>query len=275
MTRSSSDEHDHEGLPSPGPILVSEPADPRLDPLRDLRALERGGARFFAESELVVSRLLEGGWEVEAVLATPPRAARLARLAPPGCPVYAAPLACLREVVGYDLHRGCAAVAPRPALTALPALAGRARVRVAVAAGLADPSNVGALLRNARAFGVDLVLLDAAGADPLDPRALRAAMGNTFVLPVAVRRDLPAALAELRAALPELAVWAATLGDEARPLPEVSPPPRLALLLGNEGAGLPAPLRAAADLEVTIPVAPGCDSLNVAAASAVLLYALS
>ncbi|HBP21816.1 MAG TPA: rRNA methyltransferase, partial [Planctomycetes bacterium] len=188
--------------------------------------------------------------------------------------------AVLREVVGYDLHRGCVACAPRPAELPLPLgeLAERGRLRILVAEGLSDPANIGALLRNARAFAADLVLLDPKGGDPLEPRAIRAAVGNTFVVPWR-RVDLPRALSELRAALPGLELLAATVGPKATPLHarslnQLSPPARLAVLVGNEGAGLSAELLDLADGEVTIPIDPAADSLNVAAASALLLYAL-
>lgn len=216
---------------------------------------------------------------MESVLATPPRAERLAAAAGE-VPLYAVSKPVLREVVGFDLHRGCVARAPRPAEQASPlaGLAERDRLRIVVAEGLSDPANIGALLRNARAFAADLVLLDPSGGDPLDPRAIRAAVGNTFVVPWR-RTPIPAALNRLRAELPGLELLAATVGPRAEPLAArslnaLSPPRRLAVLVGNEGAGLSDELLELADREITIPIDPAADSLNVAAASAILLYAL-
>jgi tRNA G18 (ribose-2'-O)-methylase SpoU len=139
--------------------------------------------------------------------------------------------------------------------------------------GLADPANLGSIVRSARAFAVDLVVLDRRGADPLSRRAIRGSMGHVFAQPLALADDLEAATEVLRRA--GAGVWAATVGADAVALNAVSRPPRLALLVGNEGAGLPAPLRARADREVTIPLAPAVDSLGVAAATAVLLHALT
>jgi tRNA G18 (ribose-2'-O)-methylase SpoU len=152
------------------------------------------------------------------------------------------------------------------------ALAGP-RWTVLLVQGLADPANLGSIIRSARAFAVDLVLLDRRGADPLSRRAVRGAMGHVFSQPLALVDDLPGALAQLQAL--GAAVWAATLGPRARPLGSLARPERLALLVGNEGHGLPAELCARADAELTIPIAPEVDSLGVAAATAVLLHALT
>lgn len=152
------------------------------------------------------------------------------------------------------------------------ALAGPAWT-VLLVQGLADPANLGSILRSARAFAVDLVLLDPRGADPLARRAVRAAMGHVFAQPLALAPDLSCAAGQLRAR--GAGVWAATVGPRARPLDAVSRPDRLLLMVGNEGLGLPEGLRAAADVEVTIPLAAAVDSLGVAAATAVLLHALA
>jgi tRNA G18 (ribose-2'-O)-methylase SpoU len=155
---------------------------------------------------------------------------------------------------------------------------------VLVAEALADPSNLGALIRNARALGADAVICGARGADPFERRAIRAAMGHGFALPIAVVDDLPRWVDTWRSAAahePARAAWALTTGPQARSLIELcaraGPPlPRhLALLLGNEGNGLSDALRDRADMEVTIPLAPAVDSLNVAATSAVVLFALA
>ena len=317
---------------------IDDPGDPRLDRFRGLIA--RGDRPdpdcFFAESEVAVARLLASPhFTTLAVLGTP---AHLGRLAP-RCSALVGSRALLREVLGFDLHRGVIACAARPPAlaTSCPrgpvlddlaestcppghvlddlaestcppghvpddlakstcppghhtdagppplgpvlgassldsALAGAAWT-VLLVQGLADPANLGSIIRSARAFAVDLVVLDRRGADPLSRRAIRGAMGHVFAQPLALAHDLPAALALLRGR--GAAVWAATVGPRARPLGAAPRPDRLVVMVGNEGAGLPEPLRAAADAEVTIPLAPAVDSLGVAAATAVLLHALA
>jgi tRNA G18 (ribose-2'-O)-methylase SpoU len=276
------------------PIEVTEADDPRLADYRELQALGHrpDPRRFIAESELAVERLLRSRFGVRSVLGTE---SHLQRLAPaladrPEVCVLVAEQPVIRDAVGFNFHRGVAACGLRPdglawgdlsegpddderTLDAWAGVFARPRFRVLVAQGLVDPANVGSIVRSARAFGVDLVLLDRRGADPLSRRAIRAAIGNVFAQPIAGVGDLGAALAGLRRR--GARVLAATLGPRARPLPEVAPPERLALLLGSEGTGLPAELCAAADAEVTIPIVPDVDSLGVAAAASVLLYALA
>lgn len=276
------------------PPVSSDPlvslTDPRLAPFRDLIARgDRPGLEFFAESEIAVTRLLASPFFTTlAVLGTP---AHLARLPPKNnCDHLLASREHLRAVLGFDLHRGVIACARRPAalapdlalttcpigpvLGAIPLadLLARPAYTILLIQGLADPANLGSIVRSARAFAVDLVLLDRRGADPLSRRAIRAAMGHVFGQPLALLGDLAAAADLLRSAGATLC--AATVGPRARPLETVVRPPRMVLMVGNEGLGLPAPLLARADLELTIPIASGVDSLGVATAAAILLHTL-
>jgi len=174
----------------------------------------------------------------------------------------------ISKALGYDFHRGCAAAAPRPA----PRLGPPAGDALVFAIGLSDPSNLGALLRNALALGASGALIERRGADPLEPRALRASAGAAFRLPWTFVDDVPKALEELRAR--GLALLAATLSERSTSLVGFDPPKRFAILVGNEGYGLPPEICERVDRELTIPMTPGADSLNVAASSAVFLYAL-
>jgi tRNA G18 (ribose-2'-O)-methylase SpoU len=245
-----------------------------VEPYRDLKGRARDPSRdpdrFVVEGELAVRRLLESAFVVDSVLGLAPRLEKLRDLRP-DVPRLAVDEARLLAITGVDLHRGCVALARRPATSARPAL-DRARTLVVAAQGLGDPSNLGALVRDCRAFDVDLLLLDARGADPFAPRAVRASMGHVFAQPLAIVDDLAAEVARLRAA--GRRTLAATLSPAATPLARVTRPAHATLLLGHEGDGLRAELLALADEEVTIPMANGVDSLNVAAAAAVLLFAL-
>lgn len=275
---------------------VDDPDDPRLADYRALQAAAHrpDPARFLAESEHVVARLLRSEYAVASVLGT---ASHVERLAPalaarPEVPVYVAGQAVIAAAVGFNFHRGVAACGlrprglrwtdmsseteHRPGLEDMSGWTDRLRghrFAAVLAQGLVDPANVGAIVRAARAFAVDLVLLDRRGADPLSRRAIRASAGNVFAQPVVGVRDLPAAVAALRRA--GATVLAATLSPGARPLQAVTRPERLVVMVGSEGEGLPAGLVAAADGEITIPIAAGVDSLGVAAASAILLHALA
>jgi tRNA G18 (ribose-2'-O)-methylase SpoU len=131
---------------------------------------------------------------------------------------------------------------------------------------LNDFENLGALFRNAAAFGVDAVLLDARCADPLYRRSVRVSIGHVLRVPFAVLDGpWPAALAALR----EFTLLAMTPHPSATPLREVAVPERWAVVLGAEGPGLSEAVMAAADLRVRIPMIGDDDSLNVATAAAV------
>lgn len=251
------------------PITIDDVDDPRLAALRELRGGNLGEL-IAVESELAVTRLLQSAVPVRFVACIPSRVERLAPLA--RAPLYVCSQALLDALAGFPLHRGCVALAERPAGSreALTRAWAEARSTVVVAAGIGDPANVGAIVRSARAFGVDAVVCDRRGGDVWSRKAIRAAMGNGFALPVLVDEPLEV----LRARPPHVRVVAATLSPRAVSTREYVRPPHVLLMVGNEGEGLRDELRATADTELTIPIEPGADSLNVAAASAVLLYAL-
>jgi tRNA G18 (ribose-2'-O)-methylase SpoU len=277
---------------------VADPGDPRLQPFRDLQAAVRRRRTadqgrvpraagpdelLVVEGKIPVGRMLAAGWEARTVLLT---ASHLDALAPllaaaqaHGTLVLVGTRDLLAQVTGLQSDRGCFATVarprwpPRPTRELLAALAARDRSLTLLAERVTDPANLGALVRNARAFGVDLLLCDAQGADPLDPRAVRASAGQVFELPLVVPDALLTGALALREALGARLV-AATTGSDAVPLERFRRPPHLLLAVGTEGEGLSAGLLAAADDRVTIPLEGGVDSLNVAAATAVLLAAL-
>jgi tRNA G18 (ribose-2'-O)-methylase SpoU len=255
--------------------------DPRLAPFR---ALPSGAARtgpgrdlFVVEGALAVARLLTSDLEVEAVVCTPSQRGRLA--IPAGVAVFEASKTELAALTGFEFHRGVLACARRPATRASltederSRLRDRPRLRVLVAEQLADPRNLGAVIRNAAAFAVDLVIADLRGADPYSRLAIRAGVGNVFRLPLLVSEDLPRTVGELAAEL-GAEVVAATPRADAVELDRFVVPDRLILLVGNEGVGLSASLLELATGAVRIPIASESDSINVAAATAVLLYAV-
>ena len=257
---------------------VVDADDPRLDDYRHLTdaalraASEAGAGVFVAEGELVVRRAAARGARFRSLLVAERRLDRLADVADRvDAPVYVVDDAVLRSVAGFDLHRGVVAVVRRPAARPWRDVAAGAR-RLLVLEGVNDHENLGVLFRNAAGLGADGVLLDPRCADPLYRRSVRVSMGHVLSVGFARVDRWPAALGDLRASgftivalTPAGAVdlRAASLGDVDR----------LALVLGAEGPGLSAGALAAADVRVRIPMADGVDSLNVAAAAAVALYA--
>ncbi|HST66382.1 MAG TPA: RNA methyltransferase [Mycobacteriales bacterium] len=256
---------------------VTDPADPRLADFRDLtnsdRRPDRPGGRglVIAEGVPVVQRLLASPYPPRAVLGVPARLADLAadlRAAP--FPVYETSADVLTRTVGFHLNRGVLASADRAPEPEPAALLAGAR-RVLVLEGINDHENLGALFRNAAGLGVDAVLFGPRCADPLYRRSVRVSMGHVLRVPFA---HLPA-WAALRDALAGFTVLALAPHPPSVPLSTVdSRTDRVALLLGAEGPGLTEDALATADRRIRIPMAAGVDSLNVATAAAIAMYAL-
>jgi len=254
-------------------VDVTDAEDPRLADYRALkeRHLNEEGGRFIAEGERVVRRLLTSNLRVHSVFLTPARVEPLADALAlrPGTPVYRAPAPVFDKIAGFPVHRGCLAVGERPRPTTLPA---HART-VVVLEDLVDVDNLGAMARNASALGADALVLSPRAADPFYRKAIRVAVGAVFSLPVLRLQRWPDDLVAL-ARGHELALVGAVLRPGAVPLTRFVRPPGVALLLGSEGPGLSEAAIAACDHLVTIPMAGGADSLNVAAAGAVILHHL-
>jgi tRNA G18 (ribose-2'-O)-methylase SpoU len=235
------------------------------------RAHPRRGPCFVAEGRILVEDLLAWGragkLEVVAVLAEPAQAEAVRPLLPEGAGLLTASRAEVEALAGFPFHRGllaAAVVPPRPDRARL-----RACGRLLALPAVADAGNLGLLLRTAAALGLDGALLGP-GPDPFSRRAVRVSMGAVWKLPLWREEDLWSALEDWRAGGGE--IIGAALGDRAVPLPEWRPGPRTALVLGPEGPGLSAQEQARCDRLVRIPMAEGVDSLNVAAAGAILMH---
>ncbi len=266
-----------------GPIRVRDPRDERLTDyvgLTDVslrRRSEPEQGLFIAESEKVIRRALAAGHRPRSYLMAPRWLTDLADLvalaAADGIPVYVGEHEVLEALTGFHLHRGALAAMHRPQLPAAADLLSGAR-RVLVLEDIVDHTNVGAAIRSAAALGADAVLVTPRCADPLYRRSVRVSMGTVFSVPWTRIEPWPGGVEVLRGL--GFTVAALTLSDDAVPLDRlaVDPPERLALVVGTEGDGLARHTLATADLRVRIPMAAGVDSLNVAAAGAVALWAL-
>lgn len=183
--------------------------------------------------------------------------------------VYTGARDVLARLTGYKLTRGVLCAFRRPAQSSAEAVC-KGASRVVVIDNVVDTTNIGAIFRSAAALGIDAVLLTRNSCDPLNRRAIRVSMGNVFLVPWAWTDGVE----ELKALGFKTAAMALTddsVGlDDERLLAE----PRLAIIMGTEGDGLPLKVVHAADYVVKIPMAHGVDSLNVAAASAVAFWAL-
>jgi tRNA G18 (ribose-2'-O)-methylase SpoU len=193
-------------------------------------------------------------------------------LATTDAPCYVVTEELAERVTGFHVHRGALASLHRRPLPSVDAVLDGART-VLVLEDIVDHTNVGAILRSGAALGVDAVLLSPRCADPLYRRSVKVAMGAVFSLPWTRVDDWYDALPDLsRRGFTTVAM---TLAPDAVPLEDaVRGLDRVALVLGGEGHGLTPRWEQAADRRAIIPMAPGIDSLNVAAATAVACYAL-
>ena len=247
----------------------------RLTDVALRRVSEPAGGLYIAESTKVITRALAAGHRPRSVLLQekwlPDVLPLLANW--PEVPVYVGEPRLLEQLTGYNLHRGALAAMHRPALAPLAEVIRDAR-RIVILEDIVDHTNVGAIFRSVAGLGADAVLITPRCADPLYRRSVRVSMGTVLQVSWTRLPEWNEAAPLLHAAGFHLAALA--LADEAVTLERFAahPPERLALILGAEGDGLSRQALSAADTVVTIPMLHGVDSLNVASASAVALYAL-
>ncbi len=231
---------------------------------------------FVAESRLVVRRLFESRrFEVDSLLVTPAALAALQDILPAGVPAYVAEQPLLNSITGFNFHRGCLALARRPApADVVSPFRGAHPARLVALEGIGNPDNIGGIFRAAAAFGVDAVLLDPASGDPLYRKAIRTSMGTALQIPFARLEPWPEGLDSLKR--DGFRVIALTPRADARQLDDVvhDISPRWVLLAGAEGPGLSEAALAVADIHVRIPIAETVDSLNVTVAVGIALSRL-
>ena len=228
---------------------------------------------FIVESPKVIRVALSAGMQPVALLCERMHitgdAADIISQLPDSTPVYTGERDVLARLTGYTLTRGVLCAMRRPQPLPLEEVCRNAR-RVVVIHSVCDTTNIGAIFRSAAALGIDAVLLTPDSCDPLNRRAVRVSMGTVFQVPW-TWVDTPAHLQSLG-----FKTVAMALTDRSIPLddPQLKAEPRLALVMGTEGDGLPHSTIDACDYTVRIPMQHGVDSLNVAAAAAVACWEL-
>jgi tRNA G18 (ribose-2'-O)-methylase SpoU len=262
-------------------VPVDDVDDPRLEDYAHLRApsrrmaIERERGIFTVEGRLSIEALLVSRYTVRSLFVAEEHVARVASLVHTDAPIFTMPAKAMEAVTGVHFHRGVLAVADRPALPSVRELVVDAAT-VLVLEAVNDHENIGALFRNAAAFGVDAVVLDPTTTDPLYRRSTRVSLGHVLRVPFARVSDdgWPGALGELSAL--GFTTVSLTPSPDATPLGDLvgERPERVALVLGAEGPGLSAGALAATERKVRIPMAVGVDSVNVATAAAIALSAL-
>lgn len=278
-------------VPVPDIHPITDPTDERLADYVSLTDValrsrhEPSKGLYIAESSTVLRRALGAGHRPRSVLLSPrwlpDLVTMLASLPDEGTsvPVYVAEPDVLEAITGFHVHRGALASMHRPSLESVHDLLSTARGgtgarRVAILEDIVDHTNVGAIFRSAAGLGIDAVLVTPRCADPLYRRSVRVSMGTVLQVPWTRIADWPDGASQLHDAGFTIAGLALDDGAITLDAFAADPPERVALLLGTEGDGLSHGALEGADVVVTIPMARGVDSLNVAAASAVALWAL-
>lgn len=245
------------------------------------RLQEPAGGLYIAESSKVIGRALHAGHHPRSVLTLEKwlpeildvLSTELAENEVADLPIYVGESELLESLTGFNLHRGALASMHRPVLKPVEEIVAGAS-RIIVLEDIVDHTNVGAIFRSVAGLGADAVLITPRCADPLYRRSVRVSMGTVLQIPWTRLPEWPDGADILKSLGFSLAALA--LSDDAVELDDYAadPPAKVALILGTEGDGLSRAALAAADAVVTIPMLHGVDSLNVASASAVALYAL-
>lgn len=235
----------------------------RLDPANGV---------FIAESPKVINVAIDAGYKPLSLLCeerhiTGDASGIISRY--PDVPVYTGSRQLLASLTGYTLTRGVLCAMRRPLPLSAGEVCSGAR-RVVVIDGVVDTTNIGAIFRSAAALGIDAVLLTPSSCDPLNRRAIRVSMGTVFLIPW-TWVDSAHALRELGFKTVAMALTDRSVSIDD---PNLCSEPRLAIIMGTEGDGLPQTTIDTADYTARIPMYHHVDSLNVAAAAAVAFWQL-
>lgn len=219
---------------------------------KSLLSARETGTHFIVEGQLPVERLQESSYLVEKIIRIGDDISREEA----------------SSLLGFHFHRGYLAIARKPEN---PPISAMSEGTLVVLPEIADPGNLGTIIRNTAALdGAGIIL--GKGASPFNAKAIRASAGNLFRLPVRRSPDLLSDLAELSKTH---TILGTSLSKDSIPicnLPSISG--KIALLLGPEDFGLSGTIESLCDQLVHLPMSRGTDSLNVASASAIFLHEL-
>ena len=250
--------------------------DPRLTPYQNLKQTNetRDQRWVIAEGRLVTLRLLQSSLAIHSVLLSERRYPLVEHEIPQDVTKLVLPNELMEEMIGFQFHSGVMGCGIRPAELETPLPQSERTRQVIVACPYTTlPENLGAIICLGAGFQIDGLLAGARSIDPFLRRVVRVSMGSVFQLPLRLPNDL---LQEVKRLRDEgFQVVATTLRPGAKSLKTFSPPDRSLILIGNEADGLDDCWYEIADHCLTIPMADGADSFNVANAAAIFLYHFS
>ena len=248
----------------------------RMSEAQLLHAFEPAPGVFVAETPLVIKRALDAGYEPISFLTDEEctNADFLELVNNHGdVPLYVGPNSLVSEMVGYKLTRGILCAMRRKKLPS-PEEVCEGASRIAVLDDVMNPVNVGAIFRSAAALGIDALILTEGSSDPLYRRASRVGMGAAFQVPWTVIKADRGYIGNIKKAGFTTVAMALKENSVSISDKRLTDARKLAIVLGNEGFGLNDDTIAECDYTAMIPMYHGIDSLNVAAAGAVIFWEL-
>jgi len=256
-------------------LIIRQPDDPRVADYVRLtdadwrRRTEAEHGFFVAEGAFIVELVHRLGLRLRSVLASPARAEALVGRVAVDAPLYIAAPEVIDGITGFHAHRGLLAVVERPPPRDVANVV-RGRGPLLLVEDVGDHENLGALFRNAAAFGAAGVVISPGCCEPLYRRAIRVSMGHVLTVPWARAHEWPVSV-------PGRTIVALTPEASATPITDagLADAGPFALMVGAEGPGLSPAALATADRRVRIPMAAGVDSLNVATTAALALFVLA
>lgn len=262
------------------PIEITSSSDPRIQVFAGLteaqlrNSLHPEDGLFIAESPKVIRVALDAGVIPVSLLCERRHidgdaADIISRI--PDIPIYTGSRETLASITGYKLTRGVLCAMKRPMHPSVEDICNRSR-RVVVVDEVSDTTNIGSIFRAAAALGIDAVLMGPTACDPLNRRSIRVSMGSVFLIPWTRMADNPGSLKRYGFKTVAMALRKNSIDIDS---PVLKDEPRLAIVMGSEGDGLPDEVIDSADYVVKIPMHHSVDSLNVAAASAIAFYELA
>jgi tRNA G18 (ribose-2'-O)-methylase SpoU len=259
-------------------VSITSLDHPDLKPYRTLRQSVEQFRRgmFIAEGTIVVQRLLESAHTIVSVLIAPEwledyRDRFASR--PEQITVFVGQKELLNTIVGYNLHQNIMALGKIPVQETLDTVLAKSSPPYLLVAmdGLVNAENIGVLIRNCTAFGVQAILVGETSSSPYLRRAVRNSMGTIFKMPVVHCTNLAESLRTLQSSH-RFKVYAAHPHAEEHSIQRTDFSAHCCLVFGSEGNGVSSHILSLCDMPVAIPMEQGVDSLNVASASAVFLY---
>lgn len=232
---------------------------------------------FLAESEKVLTRALAAGYEPEHALIEKKNLPNIEPLLSkfPNVSVYVAQYEVLKDITGYHMTGGVLCAMRRKELMSVEDIC-RGKNRIVFLDGVVNPTNVGAIFRNAAALGMDGIILSADSCDPLYKRSIRVSMGNVFLIPWTKLDKQDSGyidrLKELGFEFVATALDEKAMSVKDEKLKEID---KMVICMGSEGYGMKEEMLKRCDKTVYIPMYNEVDSLNVAAASALAFWELA